>query len=75
MTNSDEAATCDFCRRGRVLKSTQKIGFYQWTEKGYLFCSATIPVGACDQCGMKSWDDASEDIIEEAVRRACTDQS
>jgi len=61
---------CDFCRRGRVVKGSEDIGFYQWTDKGYLYCRATVPVGVCDHCGMKSWDDASESIIEEAIRRA-----
>jgi hypothetical protein len=66
----NHADDCDFCRRGRVIKRSEDIGFYQWTDKGYLYCRATVPVGVCDQCGMKSWDDASESIIEEAVRRA-----
>ncbi len=66
----NHADTCDFCRRGRVIKRNEDIGFYQWTDKGYLYCRATVPLGACDQCGMKSWDEASESIIEEAIRRA-----
>lgn len=70
MADNDDTNICDFCRRGRVSKSTQEIRFYQWSDKGYLSCSATIPSGVCDRCGMKSWDDASEAIIEDAVRRA-----
>jgi hypothetical protein len=66
----NQAESCDFCRRGRVIKRSEDIGFYQWTDKGYLYCRATIPVGVCDHCGMKSWDDDAESIIEEAIRRA-----
>jgi hypothetical protein len=28
-----------------------------------------IPVGVCDHCGSKSWEEAAEAIIEEAVRK------
>jgi hypothetical protein len=66
----DHAESCDFCRRGRVIKKNEDIGFYQWTDKGYLYCRATVPVGVCDHCGMKSWDDNAESIIEDAIRRA-----
>jgi hypothetical protein len=66
----DHAEGCDFCRRGRVIKKHEDIGFYQWTDKGYLYCRATVPVGVCDHCGMKSWDDEAESMIEDAVRRA-----
>ncbi|MFL6931851.1 MAG: hypothetical protein ACJ8FK_18215 [Xanthobacteraceae bacterium] len=66
----DHSEGCDFCRRGRVIKRNEDIGFYQWTDKGYLYCRATVPIGVCEHCGMKSWDDASESIIEDAVRRA-----
>jgi hypothetical protein len=66
----DHAESCDFCRRGRVIKKNEDIGFYQWTDKGYLYCRATVPVGLCDHCGMKSWDDEAESMIEDAVRRA-----
>ena len=75
MADNDDVTICDFCRRGQVIKSSQEIGFYQWTDRGYLYCRATVPVGVCDQCGMKSWDDRSEAIIEDAVRRAIEDRS
>ena len=41
----------------------------QWTDKGYISCRATIPMGICDHCGSKTWDDDAEAIIEEAVRQ------
>jgi hypothetical protein len=65
----DGADTCNWCKCGRLVRQRQRLSFYQWTDKGYVFCSAEIPMLTCDSCGSKSWDDAAESIIEEVVRR------
>jgi hypothetical protein len=54
-----------------VVKQNERMRFHQWTGRGYVLCEVTIPVGVCDRCGMKSWDEAAEAIIEQAVREAC----
>jgi hypothetical protein len=41
----------------------------QSTDKGYVFCRAEIPIGVCDRCGAKHWNQVAEAIIEEVVRR------
>src|SRR6516162_10437935 len=33
------------------------------------FCRAEIPIGVCDCCGAKHWNQDAEAIIEEVVRR------
>jgi hypothetical protein len=57
------------CKRGPVIKRNQQISFQQWTDKGHVYCRASIPVGVCGSCGAKSWDEAADEIIEEAFRR------
>ena len=60
---------CDLCGRGDVIRQTQEIAFRQETDKGYVFCRATIQIGICTHCGHKSLDDAAEAILDEAVRQ------
>jgi YgiT-type zinc finger domain-containing protein len=50
------------------VKRKEKLRFIQWTNKGYLTCSADVPIGICSSCGARIWDEAAESIIEEAVR-------
>ena len=69
MSNYNDPHGCDFCRVGPVIKREQQIAFHQWTDKGYVFCRATIPIGVCKHCGAKGCDDKAEAIIEEAVRQ------
>jgi hypothetical protein len=70
MSNDDDSDdACPVCKRGRFALHNEDISFYQWTDKGYVFCRAAIPVRVCNGCGFKSWDDAAEAAIEEAVRR------
>ena len=64
-----EVGVCEICRRGRVFIRTEAISFQQWTDKGYVYCQATIPMAICDHCGSRSWEDAAEKIIDEAVQR------
>ena len=69
MSDAHDAERCDFCKRGRVIKRNQPISFRQSTDKGYVFCRAEIPIGVCDRCGAKHWNQVAEAIIEEVVRR------
>jgi hypothetical protein len=69
MSDAHDVERCDFCQRGRVTRRNQQISFRQWTDKGYVFCRAEIPIGACDRCGAKHWNQVAEAIIEEVARR------
>jgi hypothetical protein len=68
MSNYD-LRKCDFCRRGRVMIRRQNIAFRQWTDKGYICCEVSIPIGICQRCGAKTWDEAADAIIADAVRQ------
>ena len=68
MSNSRDADICDICRQGRIASSSQELAFHQWTDRGYVFCRVSIPVATCDRCGARSWDEAAEGLIEDAVR-------
>ena len=51
MSDAHDVERCDFCKHGRVTRRNQSISFRQWTDKGYVFCRAEIPIGVCDRCG------------------------
>jgi hypothetical protein len=70
MSNGNDAEICEFCQQGNVVKRNEPMSFHQWTDRGYVFCSVTIPMGICDRCGTKALDEAAEVIIEQAVREA-----
>jgi hypothetical protein len=57
---------CDFCKRGHVTGCKEGISFRQWND---VFCRAEIPLGVCDCCGAKHWNQDAEAIINEVVRR------
>ncbi|GIK82471.1 MAG: hypothetical protein M5U07_18965 [Xanthobacteraceae bacterium] len=65
----DDGEGCAFCGHGTVIKRQEELAFHQWTDRGYVFCKVSVPTAVCERCGSKSWDDAAEAIIEEAVRR------
>ena len=69
MSDPDNAPDCDFCKSGHVITSTQEIAFRQWTDKGYVFCRTTIPIGVCDRCGSRHWNEDAEAIIQDVVRQ------
>lgn len=69
MPGKSETGVCDICNRGIAVQTTQEIAFYQWTSKGYILCRVIIPVTTCPECGARSWDEAAEEMIEEAVNR------
>jgi hypothetical protein len=60
---------CELCRSGKITKARQDITFHQWTDKGNLSCTVTIPIGICDNCGARIWDEETEAAIEQAVKR------
>ena len=69
MSDPNDAQVCDFCKGGHVAKRDQQVTLRQWTDKGYVFCRATIPIGVCDRCGSRHWSEDAETIIEDAVRQ------
>src|SRR5262245_13524780 len=60
---------CDFCQFGRVTRHDRHIAFRQRTDRGYVSCSVTVPLGVCDRCGSSHWNKEAEVIVDEAVRR------
>jgi hypothetical protein len=71
--SSHETDLCYFCKKGNFIDRTEDIAFHQWTEKGYVSCRVTVPVGVCDACGAKNWNEQTEALIEAAVRKAYDD--
>ncbi len=69
MSSIDNGGICYFCKKGRFLKQTEGIAFHQWTNKGYVYCRVEVPMRVCDRCGSRDWDEETEALIEEAVRR------
>jgi hypothetical protein len=53
---------------GRVITRKQQLAFRQWTDRGYVHCRAEIPIGLCDHCGSKHWNQEAEAIVVEVVR-------
>jgi len=51
---STENDICELCRRGHIVTRSQDIAFHQLTDKGYVFCRVTVPMGTCDHCGAQS---------------------
>lgn len=43
--------------------------FHQWTNRGYVSFNVTLPVGTCERCGAKSWDETAETMIEQAFQQ------
>jgi hypothetical protein len=64
------AGLCELCgRRGKITRE-EEFALSQWTDRGYVSCRVTIPVSNCSYCKTRSWDEAAEAVIEEAVRKA-----
>jgi len=59
---------CDFCENGRVTRHNKSVSFRQWSDKGYIVCQAEVPVGVCNRCGSRHWNEAAETIVEEAFQ-------
>jgi hypothetical protein len=69
MSDDSDADLCDFCRVGRVTMHSEEISFYQWTDKGYVFCRSAVALRICARCGSKGWDDTTDVVLDEAVQR------
>lgn len=69
MSGSEGEDRCDVCKQGKIIKREEQLSFHQATNRGYVFCSVAIPMSTCERCGAKSWDEAAEAIIEQAVRQ------
>lgn len=70
MPDKGRAGLCELCgRRGKTTRE-EELAFNQWTDRGYVSCRVTIPVSTCGYCKTRSWDEAAEAVIEEAVRKA-----
>lgn len=69
MSDLDHAQQCDFCKKGCVMMRRRMIAFRQQTDRGYIHCRAEIPIGLCNLCGSKHWNQEAEAIIEDVVRR------
>jgi hypothetical protein len=69
MSDLDDLQQCDFCKKGRVITRKQQLAFRQRTDRGYVHCRAEVPIGLCDRCGSKHWNQEAEAIVEEVVRR------
>jgi hypothetical protein len=69
MSDNEDQQHCDFCKHGRVIRRDERVDFRQWTDKGYVSCRATIPLGICDRCRSSHWSEDAEAIVEDVVRR------
>lgn len=69
MPNEESPDLCEFCTCGKMIKGYEELAFHQWTNRGYVFCKVRIPMGTCENCGARSWDDSAEAAIEQAVRQ------
>ena len=70
MPDGEHVEVCELCQQGTLVTRDEEMSFHQWTDRGYVFCKVTIPMKICTECGMKTWDEAAEAVIEEAVRQA-----
>jgi hypothetical protein len=60
---------CAVCGHSDFVRANEEIDFSQWTDRGRVFCRVRVPLCRCNSCGAKEWDEETEAIIEEAVRR------
>jgi hypothetical protein len=66
---------CDFCKTGRVTRHYKPVSFRQWSDKGYIFCRAEIPLGVCNQCGSQHRGQDAETIVEDAFQQSYRQKS
>jgi hypothetical protein len=59
---------CDVCKSGHVSWRDRRFEFRKWTDRGYVFCRVTIPLGVCDGCQSRHWKEDAEAVVEDAVR-------
>jgi hypothetical protein len=65
----EPTTTCNFCKRGRVIKRTEEIAFRQPSDIGYIRCRVTVSIGFCDVCEATSVDPGVDKILEQASAR------
>jgi len=41
---SAERSVCVLCEKGHVIRQKRDLAFRQWSDKGYIHCSVTIPI-------------------------------
>jgi hypothetical protein len=64
-----QSTICELCRTGRVRWRKEAVRFRQWSDRGYVLCRVTLPVGTCTHCKAKSLDPDSERIFDAAFQR------
>jgi hypothetical protein len=70
MPDGEGAELCEFCQHGSLITRDEAMSFHQWTDRGTVSCRVMIPMKICGKCGMKTWDEAAEAVIEQAVSQA-----
>ena len=65
MPANDPTIICFICNRGNVVTRIEALTFRQSSDKGYVLCRVMIPIGVCDNCGARSWDEAAEKIMDD----------
>ena len=68
MASKQRIGLCDYCGKGRVTWRLEEIAFRQWSDKGYVHCRATLPVGTCHNCQAKSLEESSDRIFDAAFQ-------
>jgi hypothetical protein len=58
------------CKTGCVVRREEEVSFKQRTDRGWVHCRVTVPIGRCEQCDAMEFDDGTEAVIEAAVRAA-----
>lgn len=66
----DDSDVCPLCKAGHFHRRDEEVAFLQWTDKGPLRCRVTVAVAVCNHCGFRTWDQAAEAVMNEAVHRA-----
>ena len=69
MSDAHDVQRCDFCKRGHITGRNEGISSTSVPIRAMSLCRVEIPIGVCDCCGAKHWNQDAEAIINEVVRR------
>jgi hypothetical protein len=71
MSQADEPnqPECFWCKIGRFKRRVEEIAFSETTDRGDIHVRVTIPMSVCERCGYRTWGEAAEEIINDAVLR------
>ena len=69
MFDPESIQRCDFCKTGRVTRHYEPASFRQWSDKGYIFCQAEVPIGLCNRCSSQHWTQDAEAIVEHVFQQ------